>query len=348
MRRPILTAIAAACLAGMALPAGAFAASATSAKYAARTFDVTYRAVVRDLPSGAGRVEVWIPYPQSDAHQTIHSVRVEAAAPVEIAREPEHGNAAIHLVFERPAAGEIPIAVSFTATRREYVRPLTRARQSAGRPRDLDRFLAPERLVPTDGRIREMALEVTKGKRTDVEKARAIYDHVTKSVKYDKSGEGWGRGDALWVCDARRGNCTDFHSLIIGMARAVGIPAKFAIGFPLPAARGEGEIGGYHCWAELYVNGVGWIPVDSSEASKNPAKMDYFFGAHDENRVQLSVGRDLLLAPRQKGEPLNFFVYPYVEVDGRPHTAVERQFAFRYRPPPALSRGYPASESAQR
>jgi hypothetical protein len=79
----------------------------------------------------------------------------------------------------------------------------------------------------------------------------------------------------------------------------------------------------------MYVKGIGWIPVDSSEASKNPAKFDYFFGAHDENRVQLSVGRDLALRPRQKGEPLNFFVYPYVEVDGCPHTAVDRRFAFR-------------------
>jgi transglutaminase-like putative cysteine protease len=329
MTRHFHTALVAAGLAGTALPAQAAAS---------RTFDFTYRAVVRDLPSNAGRVEVWLPYPQSDAHQTIHSVRVEAgsgpaAVPVEITREPREGNEAIHLLFDRPSSGEIPITVTITATRREYVRPLT-ARENAPRPADLERYLRPERLVPTDGRIRELALDVTKGKRTDLEKARAIYEHVTKSVRYDKSGEGWGRGDALWVCDARRGNCTDFHSLIIGMARAVGIPAKFAIGFPLPASRGEGEIGGYHCWAELYVNGIGWVPVDSSEASKNPAKTEYFFGAHDENRMQLSVGRDLTLAPRQKGEPLNFFVYPYVEVDGRPHTTVERKFAFRDRPAP--------------
>src|SRR4029453_6206567 len=102
--------------------------------------------------------------------------------------------------------------------------------------------LQPDRLVPTNGRIRQLALDVTKGKRSDVEKARAIYEHVTRTVKYDKSGTGWGRGDALWVCDARYGNCTDFHSLIIGMARAVGMPAKFAIGFPLPAQRGSGDI----------------------------------------------------------------------------------------------------------
>ena len=144
-------------------------------------------------------------------------------------------------------------------------------------------------------------------------------------MRYDKSGTGWGRGDALFACDARRGNCTDFHALVIGMARSVGIPARFAIGLPLPAARGAGEIPGYHCWAELYVEGRGWVPVDTSEAAKDPARRDYFFGHHDENRLEFSRGRHLTLVPAQQGPPLNFFVYPYAEVDGKPHEAIERE-----------------------
>jgi transglutaminase-like putative cysteine protease len=234
--------------------------------------------------------------------------------------------------IDHPTQREIPIEVAFTATRREYVH-----RTAARAPRDLPaaqraRFLQPDRLVPTDGKIRDLGIEVTKGKTTDLEKARAIYDYVTRSVKYDKTGTGWGRGDALYVCDARAGNCTDFHSLIIGMARAVGLPAKFAIGFPLPAQRGAGDIPGYHCWAEVWTREAGWIPIDSSEASKHPEKTEYFFGAHDENRVQLSVGRDLTLAPKQAGEPMNYFIYPYVEVDGKPHTAIDKQFAFADKP----------------
>ena len=104
------------------------------------------------------------------------------------------------------------------------------------------------------------------------------------TVKYDKTGKGWGRGDIYYACEARRGNCTDFHAIFIGYARAMGIPARFAIGFPLPADRGAGQIAGYHCWAEFYAKGIGWVPVDASEAAKNPAKREYFFGAHDENR----------------------------------------------------------------
>ena len=188
--------------------------------------------------------------------------------------------------------------------------------------------MAPEPLVPLDGPIRELAVGATKGLTTAEERARAIYEKVTGMMKYDKSGTGWGRGDAVYACDAKRGNCTDFHALLIGMARSAGIPARFAIGLPIPESRRSGEIPGYHCWAELYVERRGWVPVDSSEASKNPAKRNYFFGHHDENRLEFSRGRHLTLAPAQQGPPLNFFVYPYAEVDGRPHEAIDRSFTF--------------------
>ncbi len=78
----------------------------------------------------------------------------------------------------------------------------------------------------------------------------------------------------------------------------------------------------------MYVRGRGWVPVDSSEASKNPAKRDYFFGRHDENRLEFSRGRHRTLAPAQQGPPLNFFVYKYAEVDGRSHEAIDRKLTF--------------------
>ena len=43
-----------------------------------------------------------------------------------------------------------------------------------------------------------------------------------------------------------------------------------------------------------------------------------FFGKLNENRVQFTTGRDIVLEPKQEGPPLNYFVYPYVEVDGKP------------------------------
>jgi transglutaminase-like putative cysteine protease len=182
--------------------------------------------------------------------------------------------------------------------------------------------------VPTSGLPAELAAKVTQGKSQLLEKARAIYDYVFATTRYDKKSTGWGPGDVLYACDAKKGNCTDFHSPFIAMARSQGIRARFEIGFPLPADKQSSEIAGYHCWSDFYIDGKGWIPVDISEAWKHQEKRDYLFGSHDANRVQFSTGRDLPLNPPQDGKPLNYLVYPYVEVDGQEYPNVSLAFSF--------------------
>ncbi|MGA2697828.1 MAG: hypothetical protein ABSE92_17340 [Terriglobales bacterium] len=73
---------------------------------------------------------------------------------------------------------------------------------------------------------------------------------------------------------------------------------------------------------------IGWIPVDISEAWKAKQKEDYFFGSVDANRVQIATGRDITLFPKQDGPPLNYFVYPYVEVDGKQYDNLDKHFSF--------------------
>jgi transglutaminase-like putative cysteine protease len=148
--------------------------------------------------------------------------------------------------------------------------------------------------------------------------ARAIYDWVVDNVEYKKVGTGWGNGDTFWACSERYGNCTDFHALFVSLARTEGIPARFEIGFPVPMDRESGDIGGYHCWVQFYLPGRGWIPIDASEAAKHPEQREALFGGHPADRILLTTGRDLVLSQVSATEPLNYFVYPYVEVDGKP------------------------------
>jgi transglutaminase-like putative cysteine protease len=239
--------------------------------------------------------------------------------------------------FFATAKGGDTVSMEFHVIRTERRSELLPARV---RPAQPDCCLVPDRLVPIDARIRSWAEEVVRnaGARTDVEKARAIYEHVIDTVKYDKSGHGWGRGDIYYACDARRGNCSDFHAIFIGYARAVGIPAKFVVGLPFPREKGAGQIAGYHCWAEFFVRDIGWVPVDASEAAKDPSRRKYFFGALDENRVALTEGRDLVLTPRQAGAPLNFFAYPYLESRGQQIEALNYRIGFKDLPKQATSR----------
>lgn len=313
-------------LAGGLVLASALACSAGQSELRSRTFRFTYRTTVKDIPAGAKSLDLWVPYPQSDANQTVQAVTLRGPGPLTIGREPKRGNMAVYYHADNPRA-PVDLTMEIVATRWENA-----GHRDVLTPEEHREFLQAEPMVPLDGPVKALAVEATQGKKGEEQKARAIYEKVTGMMKYDKSGTGWGRGDAIWACDAKRGNCTDFHALIIGMARSQGIPARFAMGVPLPEKRGEGEIPGYHCWAEMFVKGR-WVPIDSSEAAKaiavgNPAKKDYYYGHHDENRLQFSRGRQIVLSPPQKGEPLNYFVYPYVEVDGKKFEAVDRKFTF--------------------
>jgi transglutaminase-like putative cysteine protease len=285
----------------------------TAAAENAKTFEGTYIATVRDIPAGLKKLDLWIPLPATRGAQTVSDVVIDAPWSFQRKHDAEFGNEYAYAEIANPPAGELSVKVRFRATRSEESMAAP-AETSASRA-ELQRALRADRLVTISARVRKLADEVTAGKTTPLEQARAIYDYLVSNMKYDKTVPGWGNGDTERACDIRKGNCTDFHSLFISMARAKRIPARFVIGFPLTAA--DGHVAGYHCWAEFYIKGKGWIPVDASDGSKasDPAVRDYLFGHLDPNRVQFTVGRDLKLAPRTSA-PLNYFIYPYAEADG--------------------------------
>lgn len=145
-------------------------------------------------------------------------------------------------------------------------------------------------------------------------------------MRYMKYGYGWGHGDAVYACNELTGNCSDFHAYFIALSRAVGIPARFAIGAAIPSERNEGRISGYHCWAEFYAEGK-WWPVDISEANKYRSLAAYYFGHHPANRFEFSSGRDLVVTPGPASGPINFLAYPVLEIGGKPAKAVV-EFSF--------------------
>src|ERR1700693_2849289 len=297
-----------------------------------RHFNFHYAFTVKNINPGE-RVRVWIPLAHSDAFQDVRVTSKSGDLSLKDFRQPEHGNEVVCAETSKAYNDDYNFSVDYDVMRREHVvllngKPLDDAR-SAKAPRvELARFLEADRLVPITGLPAQLAAQETKGATTPLEKAKDIYEYVFRTMKYDKTGTGWGHGDTLWACDSKHGNCTDFHSVFISMARAEKIPARFQIGFPLPADKHSAEIPGYHCWAEFYLDSTGWVPVDISEAWKHQEKHDYFFGAHDVNRVQFTQGRDLKLAPAQEGPPLNYFVYPYVEICGKEYPNVSIAFSF--------------------
>ena len=268
-------------------------------------FEFVYRV---KLPLIDGEAHLWMPLARTDAFQTVRVDEFSIPMKWEKMHDRDNGNDICVLNPRAEDSGKI-IELRYRVVRKEKTAYLANET-------NVERYLRPEKLVPLNQTFKTIAEQAIAGKANEMERAKALYDHVLGRMRYDKSGTGWGRGDAMFACDGRSGNCTDFHSYFIALARAVGIPARFAIGATIPADKSEGAIEGYHCWAEFFADGR-WVPVDISEAWKNPALADYYFGHNPANRFELSKGRDLVVDPSPAGGPINFLVYPLLEIDGK-------------------------------
>jgi transglutaminase-like putative cysteine protease len=267
-------------------------------------FEFVYRV---KLPEIKGEARVWIPLAKTDAFQTVTEEKLNIPVKWERVQDRDYGNDICVLYPQSSDSGKT-VEVRYRVTRKEKASYSASSAEAA-------RYLRPETLVPINKTFRTLAQKATAGKTDDLQRAKALYDHVIGRMRYDKSGTGWGRGDAMYACDVRTGNCTDFHAYFIALARSVGIPARFAIGATIPVDKNEGTIDGYHCWAEFLADGR-WVPVDISEAWKNPKLASYYFGHNPANRFELTKGRDLVVDPEPTNGPINFLAYPLLEMNG--------------------------------
>jgi len=293
-----------------------------------QSFTFVYRTTVNSNTSQEGMLEVWVPLPITDPYQDVISYEINSKLPYDLYLDSEYGNRILHFSRNGSIPESLDIEISMNIRRIEQDGWNQNVSTSTVNEAYLQQYLLSDALVPIDGPIAKEADQVvrTYGAATDINKAEALYNHLVNTMKYDKTGLGWGNGDALYACEARSGNCTDIHSLFIGMARSQGIPSRFVMGFPVPDDYGKQEIPGYHCWAEFYVEGHGWVPVDISEAIKRPEKQEYFFGRVDANRVAFTIGRDIRIATSLASETLNYFIYPHVLVNNKPFSQVKYNF----------------------
>lgn len=262
---------------------------------------------------------MWLPLPTSDAHQTVEEISIQAPGARRVLEEREHKNRVLFIELGPADSAKV-------VEMKHRVRRLEKEIYPARAAEDVARFLQPEGRVPVDKKFRDIAEKAVQGKKSDVMRARALYDHVIDAMRYQKFGD-YGRGDAVYACDVGTGNCTEYHSYFIALARSIGIPARFAVGAAIPSERDAGGIDGYHCWAEFWADGK-WWPVDISEADKYTSLATYYFGRNPANRIEFSRGRDLVVEPGPASGPINFLAFPVLEVEGKP-TKVKTEFLFQ-------------------
>lgn len=277
---------------------------------------------------GTGKeVRLWIPYPASDADQLIGDIKVTGDYTSSgVYTDRVHGNPILFALWDKDAQSRT-LTFSFSAQRKEVIRRNFPAREAPWDPADYRSYLAPTRFGPIDGDVKRLADQISSGQKTVLAKAKAIYDWTCQNMYRDPETRGCGTGDVCSLLSKPGGKCTDISSVFIALARASGVPAREVFGIRL-GKKAEEDITNYqHCWAEFYLPGYGWVPVDPADVRKamlvENLKMEdrkaadyqaYFWGGIDPYRIKLSAGRDIVLNPPQAGEPLNTFGYPFAQV----------------------------------
>jgi transglutaminase-like putative cysteine protease len=266
-------------------------------------FEFYYHAKIPVIKESA---KVWIPIAQSDEYQDIEVISMQIPGNHKFLEEKVFDNKILYIELGPDQSSE-ELEIKYRVQRKE------KGPYEAIQPID-QIYLEPNILMPIGGQFSEIANEVIKGKENESKliQARALYDYIIDNMRYMKFGD-YGRGDAVYACDSKTGNCTEFHSFFISLARSIGIPARFSIGASIPSDRDEGGMDGYHCWAEFYAEGK-WWPIDISEGNKYTALATYYFGRHPANRIELSRGRDLRVSPSPVSGPINFLAYPLMEI----------------------------------
>ncbi len=308
-----------------------------------RTFEVTTRIEVLK-PSGATRI--WLPaaLDTRTAYQRTlaNNFKCEGGS----VKMVENKTDALRIIAAEFPAGVQPV---LTLTSRIATRDWTVDLSAPPQPRranaeELKHFLRPTKLLPTDGIVKENALQITRTATTDVGKARAIYEWIVENTYRDPKTRGCGLGNIKFMLESRDlgGKCADLNALYVGLARAAGLPARDVYGIRVAKSElGYKSLGtssdiiskAQHCRAEVYLSEYGWIAVDPADVRKvmleePPGKRPIddemvkkararLFGSWEMNWMAYNFAHDVAL-PGSSGPAVPFLMYPQAETaEGR-------------------------------
>ena len=319
-----------------------------------RVFEVSTRV---ELAAVSSTTRVWLPLPS-----------VEEAAWIRPVGNRWQGNAEVIEQLADPIYGARMLAARWEAGEPEPVLEVVSRFATCDRAIDFSHpaKLAPldkaarelhtraTDLLPIDGIVRKAALEITQGAKTDLDKARAIYEWIVDNTERDPKTPGCGLGDirAMLESENLKGKCADLNALYVGLARAVGLPAREVYGVRVADSRfgykslgKSGDISeAQHCRAEVWLAEFGWVPVDPADVRKvileeKPgltlrddvavAARQTLFGAWETNWLAYNFAHDLKL-PGSAGPKIPFLMYPQGEnAAGRFNSLDPATFVYR-------------------
>lgn len=325
--------------AGLALPGARqlFADGAPANDW--RTFEVTTRI---EVLKPVGATKVWAPGAltiKTPFQRTLSNKYQAAGGSVHTVQRKQDGLEIISATF--PAGVPPVLTITSRVMTRNYSVDLASPERVRASAADLEYFQRSTNLLPTDGIVKDTAADITKDAKTDLDKARAIYEWIVENTTRNPKTRGCGTGDIRFMLETKdlSGKCADLNALYVGLARSAGLPArdvygirtvKSDLGYKSLGASSEKVTKAQHCRAEVYLHEHGWVPVDPADVRKvileeppgnRPIDDDMvkrararLFGSWEMNWMAFNFAHDVTL-PGSKGKPVPFLMYPQAETE---------------------------------
>ena len=319
-----------------------------------RRFELTTR--VEPL-AGDGATRVWVPLPamfEADWQRPMGNLWKGNADFMTLVRDSSGAEMLYAEWAPGSAAPELEVVSRFATRDRstDFANP-SAERQTLPRAQHA-LYTRATALLPTDGIVRDTARDIVRDAKSDEDKARAIYAWIVDNTFRDPKVRGCGNGDIRTMIETGNlsGKCADLNALYVGLARAVGLPARDVYGIRVADSRfGYKSLGksgniskAQHCRAEVFLERFGWVPVDPADVRKvvleeppgNLSMIDpkviaarkQLFGAWEMNWLAYNDAHDLKLA-NSSGREIPFLMYPQGEANGERFDSLDPD-AFRY------------------
>jgi len=321
-----------------------------------RTFEVMTRLEVTE-PVGA--IRAWVPVPLTSPTDYFKREPDSWNGNYKAARAVAYDKYGTGMVYAEWPAGEkapvLEIKSRFTMRDRE-VDLGSKPKSAPGENKAvLDYFRKPSKLIRTDGIVAATSKGIVMGMKSDVDKAKAIYEWIVDNTFRDPKVKGCGIGDITTMLQTGYlgGKCADLNALYVGLARAAGLPARDVYGIRVANSaefkslgKADDISGAQHCRAEVWLNGYGWLPVDPADVRKvvleenlpgGPLPLDdakvkkaraKLFGAWEMNWLPYNYAHDLRL-PNSNGPEIGYFMYPQGETaNGRKDSLDPKGFSY--------------------
>lgn len=302
-----------------------------------RTFDLVTKL---EIAKPEGKTQAWVPVPAVNEADWFKSLGSQwtTNGTAALKRDSKYGAEFVHVEWKD---GEAAPAITVTSRIATRDRAIDFGKSGSAQLTAAERkhYTEGTDLIPTGNIVKETSDKIVAGAKTDVEKARAIYEWIVDNTQRNPKTRGCGIGDIASMLKTGNltGKCADLNALYVGLARSQGLPARDVYGIRVaPSKFGYKSLGAgselitkaQHCRAEVHLAGIGWVPVDPADVRKvvleeppanlalnDPKVVDArqkLFGAWEGNWLAYNFAHDISL-PGATGPKLGFLMYPQAE-----------------------------------